>query len=112
MSLSNEDRRSRFNKILTHSFKMLVLLDFFVKKMELILIAGLQLVFERAHISSNLSFIELENLKFEHISSSRENEFLEFKLGFKDEFAEFWIDYIEYFKFHNVHVSLNYQPSN
>ena len=51
---------------------MLVLLDFFVKKME---------------------FIELENLKFEHISSSRENEFLEFKFGFKDEFAEFWIDF-------------------
>ena len=49
---------------------------------------------------------------FEHISSLRKNEFFEFKLEFKDEFSEFWIDYTKYFRFYDVHVSLNNQPSN
>ena len=108
MSLSNEDRRSRFNKILTHSFKMLVLLDFFVK---LILIAGLKLVFERTHISSNLSFIELENFKFEHISSSKKMNFWSLSSSLKTSLLRFE-SILEYFKFYDVIVSQNYQPLN
>ena len=35
-----------------------------------------------------------------------------FKLGFKDESAEFWLEYFKYFKFYRVRVSQKYKPSN
>ena len=72
----------------------------------------MDIVLERAHISSNSSFIELENVEFEHMTSVKENEFFEFKLEFRDEFAVFWLELFERFKFDRVRVSQKYKPSN
>ena len=54
---------------------------------------------ERANIASNSGFIEIEKVEFEYILhiEFQENELFEFKLKFRDKFAEFWVEYFEYF---------------
>ena len=69
----------------------------------------MDIVLERAHISSNSSFIELENVEFERMTRVKENEFFEFKLEFRHEFGEFWLELFEYFKFYRVRVCLKHK---
>ena len=59
---------------------------------------------EQAQISSNGSFIKLENFEFEYLSSTKfkENEPFQFKLEIRDKFAEVCRKHFEYFKFYGV----------
>ena len=49
----------------------------------------MDIVLERAHISSNSSFIELENVEFEHMTSSRKMNFSSLSLNLETNLPSF-----------------------
>ena len=70
------------------------------------------LALERAHISSNSNFIELDNVEFEHMSSSKKMNFSNLSLTLQTSLPSFLLGYSKYFKFYQVWVSTKYKPSN
>ena len=56
-------------------------------------------VLEQAHISLNLSFIELQNSKFDHKSSSNFICSTRFRFEFDGKFIKFWPKYFSFYKF-------------
>ena len=59
----------------------------------------------QAYIKYGIRIQSLNTYRFQ-------GKYSEFMLEFRYKFAEFWLECFKYFKFYQLRVSLNYQPSN